>query len=117
MKRLRSIHLYLGCFFAPMLLFFAVSGVWQTFGLHFHSHLLARLSTIHTSHGLKTNDGFSSVFTMIFVLLMAVSLVVSVILGVVMALKYGGSKRAAFYCLAAGVLVPMGLVMISVLIR
>ena len=51
---------------------------------------------------------------MIFVVLMAVSFIVSVILGVVMAMKYGGSKRAAFYCLAAGVIVPMLLVMIAV---
>src|SRR5882757_675045 len=30
MKALRRIHLYLGCFFAPVLLFFVVSGWYQT---------------------------------------------------------------------------------------
>src|SRR5688572_28393334 len=39
MKKLRSLHLYLGCVFAPMLLFFAMSGIWQSLGLHFHSPL------------------------------------------------------------------------------
>jgi len=34
MQKLRQIHLYLGCFFAPMILFFALSGVWQEFGLN-----------------------------------------------------------------------------------
>lgn len=33
MKKLRSIHLYLGCIFAPLLLFFAVSGIWQVLGV------------------------------------------------------------------------------------
>lgn len=28
---LRQIHLYLGCFFAPMTLYFSLSGVWQVF--------------------------------------------------------------------------------------
>jgi hypothetical protein len=117
MKKLRSLHLYLGCIFAPMLLFFAISGVWQTFGLHLHSHFLARLSTIHMSHGLKTNDGFASIFTMIFVVMMAVSFIISVILGVVMALKFGGSRRAALYCLAVGVVVPLAIIMIATLTR
>ncbi len=117
MRKLRSLHLYLGCIFAPMLLFFAMTGIWQTFGLHSHSHFLARLSTIHTSHGLKTNDGFANIFTMMFVLLMTVSFIISVILGVVMALRFGGSKRAALYCLAAGIVVPLALMMISVAAR
>ena len=32
MKTLRTLHLYLGCIFAPILIFFAVSGLWQTMG-------------------------------------------------------------------------------------
>lgn len=34
LKTVRTIHLYLGVFAAPMLLFFAVTGGLQTFGLH-----------------------------------------------------------------------------------
>ena len=34
LKLLRQIHLYLGIFTAPAILFFAVSGVLQTFSLH-----------------------------------------------------------------------------------
>ena len=33
-KRLRDLHNWLGVFFAPGILFFALSGVLQTFGLH-----------------------------------------------------------------------------------
>ena len=33
-KVMRNIHLYLGVFFAPLLMFFLISGSWQTFDLH-----------------------------------------------------------------------------------
>ena len=33
-RRLRDVHLYLGTFFAPAILFFAFTGTLQTFGLH-----------------------------------------------------------------------------------
>jgi hypothetical protein len=115
MQKLRSIHLYLGCIFAPLLLFFAISGIWQTLG--FHSHFLDLLSTIHMSRGMKIGRGFASAAMMIFVLLMALSFIVSTILGVMMALKFGRSKRAACYCLAAGVLVPLVIIMVTSLIR
>ncbi|MBI3415210.1 MAG: hypothetical protein HY043_07805 [Verrucomicrobia bacterium] len=110
MQKLRSLHLYLGCVFAPLLLFFAISGIWQTLGLH--SHLLDRLSTIHTSHQLKTNDGLSGFVLMMFVLVMAVSFIATTILGIALAIKYGRSRRAAFYCLIFGVVFPCVLVLI-----
>ncbi|MBI3558192.1 MAG: hypothetical protein HY074_18150, partial [Deltaproteobacteria bacterium] len=31
MRSLRQIHLYLGCIFAPLLIYFSISGAWQTF--------------------------------------------------------------------------------------
>jgi len=34
MNRTRTLHLYLGCFFAPMILYFSISGVWQVFRLN-----------------------------------------------------------------------------------
>jgi len=34
MKWIRTLHLYLGCLFAPMLIFFCASGAWQLFGFH-----------------------------------------------------------------------------------
>jgi hypothetical protein len=115
MQKLRALHLYLGCIFAPLLLFFAISGIWQTLGIH--SHFLDSLSTIHMSHGMKAGGGFASRAMMIFVLLMAFSFIVSVLLGIVMALKLGRSRRAAVYCLAAGVVVPLAIVVVTVMAR
>ncbi len=34
MPSIRQLHLYLGCLFAPLLIFFAVTGAYQTFELH-----------------------------------------------------------------------------------
>tara|TARA_B100000678_G_C17930019_1_gene390906 strand:+ start:88 stop:231 length:144 start_codon:yes stop_codon:yes gene_type:complete len=34
MKWIRTLHLCLGCLFAPLLIFFCASGAWQLFGLH-----------------------------------------------------------------------------------
>lgn len=107
MKKLRALHLYLGCIFAPMLVFFAVSGIWQTLGIR--SGIYVWLSTIHTEWALKNGSQFGSWPLRIFVVVMAASFVVSTILGVVMALKHG-SRRQAIYCLACGVVVPLGII-------
>ncbi|MBL9175025.1 MAG: hypothetical protein JNL10_15915 [Verrucomicrobiales bacterium] len=111
MKSLRTIHLYLGCVFAPMLLFFAVSGIWQTLGIQ--SGLLNRLSTIHTSHQLKDGGSLTGGVLVIFVLLMAVSFLVTTLLGVVLAIRHGGNRRAAYGCLAFGVAFPLVLVLLK----
>jgi hypothetical protein len=112
MQKLRSIHLYLGCIFAPMLLFFALSGIWQTLGLGGPGFFKA-LTTIHTSHREKIpGTVLTSPAMMLFVLIMALSFIVTTILGVVMALKLGRSRRAAYCCLAFGVLFPVILVLL-----
>jgi hypothetical protein len=117
MQKLRSIHLYLGCIFAPMLLFFAISGIWQTYAPAYpHSKALAWLSTIHTSRVLKTAGGTGTLSSSVlqgFVLVMATSFIVTTILGIVMALNFGRSRRAAFCCLALGVLFPAVVILIT----
>jgi len=111
MQKFRSLHLYLGCLFAPMLLFFAVSGIWQTLGWHWRSGILARLSTIHTGHALKIGGSLSTSVLRDFVLAMAVSFIFTTILGVVMALKFGRSRKAAIACLALGIIVPLAAIL------
>ena len=59
MKKLRILHVYLGCVFAPMLLFFAISGIWQTLGIG-RSRSLAELSSIHLGTRMKSGFGLSS---------------------------------------------------------
>jgi len=66
MKFLRTLHLYLGCLFAPMLIFFSVSGSWQLFNWHEskrdHTYTAPRvltvLSDVHKdAHIPPTPDG------------------------------------------------------------
>ena len=79
-----------------MLLFFAISGIWQTYAPapgYQHWKALAWLSTIHTSHALKAGTLSSSVLRG-FVLVMAASFIVTTILGVVMALQFSGSRQS-----------------------
>jgi hypothetical protein len=109
MQKLRSIHLYLGCIFAPLLLFFAVSGVWQTLG--FQPPFLHRLSSIHTEARWKNGSELGSLPLRIIVVVMALSFVLTTILGVIMAVKFGRNRKAAIYCLVLGFAVPALLVL------
>jgi len=116
MNLLRRIHLYLGCFFAPMLVFFCVSGIWQVYGLQWVKgpNILTYLSTIHMGHQLFFKDptkaySFSSPYLEFFVVLMAASLLLSIILGVIMAFKFGRGTLA-LASIAAGALLPLILI-------
>ena len=113
MKKLRAIHSYLGCIFAPMLIFFAISGLWQTLGLHFSNHpVLTKLSTLHTGRGLKNGFDLASPYMRVLVIAMAISLIFTIILGVVMAFKYN-HKRIAVYCLIVGIATPTILALVA----
>ena len=110
MQKLRSIHLYLGCICAPILLLFAISGICQTLGLHLLD--LGWMTGIHKtiinkSTAFKSSTELSRFMLCIFVGIMTLSFIFSTILGVVMALKYGRSRRAVFYCLLFGVFFPL----------
>jgi hypothetical protein len=118
MNLLRRIHLYLGCFFAPMLLFFSVSGIWQVYGFQWVNgpNILTYLSTIHMGHQIFFKDptkaySLSSPYLEFFVVLMAVSLVISIILGVIMAFKFGRGPLALI-SLAGGVFIPLILIIL-----
>lgn len=113
MKKLRALHLYLGCLFAPMLIFFAVSGLWQTLpALHpQHSRILDLLSSIHTSRHMKVGT-LTSEYMKWFVVAMTVSLIFTIVLGIIMAIKFG-HKRTAFYCLTGGIIVPIILAVLA----
>jgi len=117
MQSLRRVHLYLGCFFAPLLVFFAGSGLWQLQRAH-HPRTrsedkvsaLAVLSTLHTGRPLKNNVTLTSAPLTGLASLAALSLVLNVLLGIVLAFRFGHG-RPAFWCLFAGAAVPAGLVL------
>lgn len=113
MRFLRSLHLVLGCFFAPLLLYYAVSGFWQVFGWHWSKNRddqgLALASSIHTGRGLKGVEGAVSTLSSEplrwFAAAMAVCLVLMVVTGIVLALRSAKSKTAV-WAIAAGFVIP-----------
>jgi len=118
MNFLRRIHLYLGCFFAPMLVFFSISGIWQVYGLQWVKgpNILTYLSTIHMGHQLFFKDptkaySLSSPYLEFFVVSMAACLMISILLGVILAFKFGRGTLA-LGSLAAGILVPLILIVL-----
>lgn len=96
-----------------MLLFFAISGIWQTLGITSHSSTLSMLSTIHTGGRLKSQFTLSSPLLRYFIVLMATGFIVSIVLGVILAVKYGRKRSATYGCLVFGVLFPSALMLIS----
>ena len=60
MRKLRRVHLYLGLALAPLLIFFSLSGAWQSLNLHKDRKdgsykapaVLAELSRVHTRQRL-----------------------------------------------------------------
>jgi len=103
-----------------MLLFFAISGLWQTFDLQWAKDgkpagILTYLSTIHTGRGLKAQiQTLSSPLMEWLIVLMAISLIFTIILGILMAFKFGHRKTAIF-CLLGGFIVPVALVILTLL--
>ena len=61
MRKLRRVHLYLGLALAPLLIFFSLSGAWQSLNLHKDRKdgsykapaVLAELSRVHTRQRLN----------------------------------------------------------------
>ncbi len=117
MKTLRRLHLYLGCLFAPALLFFAVTGSWQLFRLHEdtkdHSYkapvVMHTLSAAHMNSHLPGKRASEYTPLKTFWLLAACGLVLSTVLGVVMAFQLSRSALTPTLLLTAGILIPCGI--------
>lgn len=112
---LRRLHLYLGCLFAPALIFFAVTGGWQLYRFHDsakdHSYVapqpLQVLSAVHMNSHLPGKRASEYTPLRTFSLLAAVGLVLTTVLGVVMAFRFSKNVFAPIFCLAGGLLIPL----------
>lgn len=101
MKSLRKFHLYLGCFFSPLLILFCLTGASQMLGIR-----LGMFSDIHIRQ-------YGSLPLTLLSMLMGLSVIVTAILGILMALRLEGSRKPVRLCLALGVIVPVALVLLS----
>ena len=130
LKKIRNAHLYLGCFFAPLIILFTLTGIIQTFDWHESKYgkfdantgnseiiyqppaVIKIATTMHMNHEYKgfwfrTNDVYRY-----FVLAMSLGLLVTMILGVLMALKFA-SPKFVWLLLLSGVAVPILLILIK----
>ena len=135
-RKLRQLHLYTGVFFAPAILFFAVSGGLQTFRLQQSSgwggaaapQWIAWMASIHTDQAkfvAKPESGKpkppvdpakagaraahqQAVLPMkIFTVMVATALSLSALLGAVIALSMRGTRRVSALMLLAGSVLPL----------
>jgi hypothetical protein len=116
MKSLRKLHLYLGCAFAPLILYFALSGVWQTFRLndidkdhpsvvHSFFHELSKPHKDATLPGKKPDDDYSTLFVWASAA-MGAGLAATTLLGIAIAVQ-SARKRMVLVCLALGTALPI----------
>jgi|SRR5579859_979990 len=121
MNRMRRFHLLLGCFFAPALLFFTVSGVFQTLRLHKDvkngdpaPQILKVMAKIHKDQKLPGEPPQSSPWPLQgFVLLMSAGFIFSTGVGLVMAFKYFRPRWVLWALLAAGGVAPIVLLIVG----
>ena len=112
MQKLRRLHLYLGCFFAPIIIFFATTGVLMEFGNERYGKWFHYFFAIHMGQMRKQDVHYgSSIILQGFVVLMGLSLITTVIAGIILAFKYGRSKLT-IACLSAGFLIPLAMILI-----
>lgn len=137
MRAVRQVHMYLGMFFAPAILFFAFSGMLQTFEFHeARNHppgWIAVIAQIHKKQDLPRprpprveakpgKDGkrgeaappstHSPFALKVFVGLMSLGLIASTLLGIWIALTLRTSRRLTLAMLAAGTLLPIAFILI-----
>ena len=118
MKFLRQLHLYLGCLFAPMLIFFATTGAWQVFNWHESTkdrsyvapRALSVLSNIHKDAHIPPTRRSSPAPVRYFMFAAALGLIATSAVGVLMAYRFSQQPMVATVCLTIGTLLPAALI-------
>jgi hypothetical protein len=118
MKRIRQIHFYLGVFFAPLIILFALSGALQTFRLqespkgstYAPPAWIVKLADIHKDQKAAQGPGTRrSLPLQWFVVVMSAGLITTSLLGIYMAFKYNRDKRVLFGMIILGLVIPLAL--------
>lgn len=115
MRTLRRIHLYLGCFFAPLLIFYVATGWYQTVnpdrrkGVGDSNDFVSRLNRVHVEQYYPTDSasGYSTYLFRGLVVAMAVALIITVVLGVILAFRTMRNKWPVWLSLVLGILLPI----------
>ena len=114
MLKLRRLHLYLGVFFAPMLLFFVVTGWYQTAfpdrrkSVFEANAVMDRLRAVHADQTfpVASANSYSTTGFRWLIYCMSVALVLTLFLGIVLAFRTMKKRWIVWLMLALGFVVP-----------
>jgi hypothetical protein len=115
MRNVRRWHLYLSCFFAPLLVFYIATGWYQTFNVNRNKNLaeaedlVSKLRSVHVDqiYPSKTAESYSPKMFKWLVVVMSISLIATIALGIFLAFTVGRPKWAVWLSLLLGVLLPI----------
>ncbi|MDQ6631769.1 MAG: hypothetical protein M3Y82_08415 [Verrucomicrobiota bacterium] len=115
MNKLRKLHLFLGCFFSPILLFFICTGWYQTLhpdrrkGAGEAEGIIDRARSVHADSLLPSASAqtYSTKPFRYFVVVMAIALIATIILGLILAFRFHRKKWQVWLSLILGLLVPL----------
>jgi hypothetical protein len=117
MKLLRRLHLYLGCFFAPLLLFYILTGWYQTVTPHRMKSpseaetILQKLRTVHVDQIYPTDDEFekpsSPKLYKFLVVLLGIAATITIVLGIILAFRTLRVQWPVWLSLGLGFLIPI----------
>ena len=114
MKKVRRLHLYLSCFFAPLLLFYIGTGWYQTLnpnrnkGLAETGDWISRLRSVHVDQVYPSDSvkEYSPAFFRFLVVVMSICLITTVALGIYLAFRSTRHSWPVWLSLTAGIVVP-----------
>ena len=117
MKILRRLHTYLGVFFAPLLLFFVLTGWRQTVTIQRNkssgqpADWLSNLTQIHVDQIYPTErgaeNGYSPALFRALVVVMSISLILTIGLGIFLAFRSSRRSWPVWLSMALGVVLPV----------
>lgn len=126
LKRLRLVHLYLGLFLAPMILFFAFSGMLQLFHKHEAqpgdtsqpARWIAVMAAMHKDQNTEVHErklqparpggpNVGNVPLKTFFAFECMGLMLTTLIGIYMAFRYNRSHTMIWSLLIAGTVVPL----------
>ena len=114
MRFIRRAHLYLGCFFAPLLLFYVATGWYQTVnpdrrkGVNDSMDLISRLNRVHVEQYYPTESAtaYSTYWFRVVVVVMSLALILTLLLGIILAFRTSRNKWPVVLSLVMGILLP-----------
>ena len=119
MQRIRQIHLWLGVLFSPLIIFFAFTGMVQTFrwndslknGSYTAPAWIVKMAAVHKNQQLA-RGGPSPLPLKWLVAIMSVGLIITTILGIYMAFKYERRHWLVWLMIVVGIVLPLALLFV-----